>query len=55
MFGRMPLVATHVRNPEDSITSTRHATISKSKGKTNVNLKNDHSFCESSLMNDFEL
>ena len=51
----MPLVATHVGNPEDSITSTRHATHSKSRGKTGVNLKNNQSFGESLLMNEFEL
>ncbi|PWA74589.1 hypothetical protein CTI12_AA175720 [Artemisia annua] len=54
-FGRMPLVATHAGNPEDSITSTRHATSSKSRGKMDVNLKNNQSFGESSLLSDFEL
>ncbi|PWA48648.1 two-component response regulator ARR14 [Artemisia annua] len=54
-FGRMPLVATHVGNPEDSNTSTRHATFSQSRGKTYVNLKNNQSFGESSLMGNFEL
>ncbi|PWA54853.1 hypothetical protein CTI12_AA428180 [Artemisia annua] len=54
-FGRMPVVATHVENLEDSITSTHHATLSKSRGKMDVNFKNNQYFGESSLMNIFEL
>ena len=55
MFGRMPLVATHVEDPEDSITSTHHATLSMSRGKTEVGLENNQSFGESSLMSELEL
>ncbi|GJS32496.1 hypothetical protein Tco_0530878 [Tanacetum coccineum] len=54
-FGRMPLDATHAGNPEDSVTSTNHATLTKRGEKMDVNLKKNQSFGESSLMNEFGL
>ncbi|GJW10321.1 hypothetical protein Tco_1576148 [Tanacetum coccineum] len=54
-FGRMPPVTTHVGNPEDLVTQTDHATYTKSKGKLDVNLKNNNSFGDSSFINYFGL
>ncbi|GKA61175.1 hypothetical protein Tco_0760582, partial [Tanacetum coccineum] len=50
-FGHMPPVATHVENPKDLVTQTDHATYTKSKGKLDVNLKNNNSFGDSSFIN----